>query len=228
VTMACMVYAAWCDPGQMKPKGQNKGHLSAEHAAEEAEGVLKDLGEELPARAHKTWQYEYPIRRYDHYCKWLANCIGLLNHREFFIMCFGLVVIGGCGALLDALLIVRLQTGAIPDLEDVLSTKLFLAMHLAYSACLLLRVCPIFTLHVGFVSRNELANDWKKNTNYVLPSKDTGKLVPVNDLSDDEFNERFDAFIYAKEKNEFDKDVVTNWTTFWCTPRWASSQLGDF
>ncbi|CAE7257996.1 cdc48 [Symbiodinium natans] len=29
-----------------------------------------------PRRAHKSWQYGRPIRRYDHYCKWLNNVIG--------------------------------------------------------------------------------------------------------------------------------------------------------
>merc|ERR1712032_1698511 len=170
VTCTCMVYAAFCDPGQLKPKSVGGPLL-----AEEAKGVLDNgESEELPERAHKTWQYEYPIRRYDHYCKWLANCIGLLNHREFFIMCFGLFLIGSLGSLLDVFLIIRLQVGGLLDLD--ISTKICIVMHLAYSAALSSRVGPIFMLHVGFISHNELANEWKKNTNYVLPSRETGEL----------------------------------------------------
>merc|ERR1719174_183664 len=85
-----MTYCAFCDPGQCK-KSQ----------------VFKNGDDELsmPKRAHKTWQYKRPVRRYDHYCRWLSNCIGLLNHREFVVMCFGLVMIGMCGTMMDAILV---------------------------------------------------------------------------------------------------------------------------
>merc|ERR1719277_2520379 len=113
VTLGCMTYCAFCDPGQMR----------------------RGIDVEPPARSHQTWQYKRPIRRYDHYCRWLTNCIGLLNHREFVVMLVGLVLIGILGFLLD----------------------LLLALHLAYSMALLGLAGPIFKCHFGLVSRNELA-----------------------------------------------------------------------
>ena len=68
----------------------------------------------------------------------------------------------------------------------------------------------------------------ERNDYYVLTSARTGKSVPVKELSDDEFNERFDAFEYDKSRNAFDKDTLSNCWTFWCTPRWAPGQLGEF
>merc|ERR1712050_725616 len=139
------------------------------------------------------------------------------------IMCIGLVILGIAGAFLDSILIIcALRTG------DRLIVCFFLAMHLTYSMILSTLAVPILRLHIGFISRNELANEWKRNDFYVVTSTKTGKSVPVNDLSDDEFNDRFDAFEYDKSSNQFDKDIVTNCMAFWCTPRWAPSQLGDF
>eukprot|EP00913_Durusdinium_trenchii_P008691 g8164.t1 len=64
--------------------------------------VSHDIEEGLPQRAHKSRQYDHPIRRYDHYCKWVNNVIGLLNHREFILM------VGGRGLSL----VVQYLTGA--------------------------------------------------------------------------------------------------------------------
>merc|ERR1712039_515432 len=125
----------------------------------------------------------------------LANCIGLLNHREFYTMCFGLVKIGLWGAAIDVYLLLRLQAGAVDDSINTLSNKAFLLGHLVYSILLFLRVWSIFALHTGFISRNELANEWKNNLFYVLPDKSTGEMISVNELSDEEFNERFENFI---------------------------------
>merc|ERR1719510_1109335 len=97
----------------------------------------------------------------------------------------------------------------------------FLFLHLAYSVMLTALAAPILRLHIGFISRNELANEWKRNEFYVITSARTGKSVPVNDLSDDEFNERFDAFEYDKKRNVYDKNIPSNCWTFWCTPRWT-------
>lgn len=43
-------------------------------------------------------------QRYDHYCRWLTNVIGLLNHREFFVMLVGLIAIAVAGVGVDAML----------------------------------------------------------------------------------------------------------------------------
>ncbi|CAE7246034.1 unnamed protein product [Symbiodinium necroappetens] len=74
VTVVLMGYCAVADPGQLK-KTRNIP----------LDGIDLEQGDR-PFRAHESWQYDRKIRRYDHYCKWVNNTIGLLNHREFVLM----------------------------------------------------------------------------------------------------------------------------------------------
>lgn len=228
VTCCCMAYCAFSDPGQVAPDDPCVAHLASKDEEkkplEDGEEEDEEEGPPMPRRAHKAWQYPRPIRRYDHYCRWLANCIGLLNHREFVIMCSGLVTLGVLGSLLNiTLLVVTSHNGETPY-----AISIGLALHLIYSIILALRVWPILQLHIGFISRNELANEWKRNDFYVITSARTGKVVPVNDLSDDEHNERFDSFHYASEKNSYDKGIYANCLSFWFTPRWRVQETGEF
>merc|ERR1711871_903209 len=95
-----------------------------------------------------------------------------------------------------------------------------LFFHLGYCTGLLGLVGPIGWLHVGFVSRNELAYEWNKNFYYVAFSDKAGMRVPVNDLSDDEFNDRFDFFEYDSSRNPWARQsVASNCWAFWFTPR---------
>merc|ERR1711879_797674 len=92
-TLGTMAYCALADPGQMLRVDRAKAysHLQVDDAEEPPQ----------PKRSHKSWLYRLPVHRYDHYCRWVTNVIGLLNHREFLIMCIGLVSLGGFGAALD-------------------------------------------------------------------------------------------------------------------------------
>merc|ERR1719410_315765 len=232
VTLLNMAYAALRQPGQLKYEPHHEAYARLQEGSGcrltedtcHGDGAPEEQQDPpLPKWCHKTWQYPLPIRRYDHYCRWLANCIGLLNHREFVIMLIGLVAIGVLGSLLDVFLVI-----ATARETDHWRTSVFLVLHLAYSLILTSLVGPIFRLHVGFISRNELANEWKRHDYYVVTSRQTGKPIAVNELSDDEFNERFDAFEYDKTKNPFDRGTCSNCWAFWCTPRWSRGQLGEF
>jgi len=201
VTLGCMAYCTFSDPGQTRKDQQAAS---------------------APKRAYKSWQYKRPVRRYDHYCRWLGNCIGLLNHREFVAMLVGLVLIGALGAVSDVLLTISLVH------RGFWGTELLLALHLAYSVALLALAGPILRIHAGLVSRNELAAEWKRNEFYVARSARSGESVPANDLDDDEFNALFDSFVYDQKRNAYDRGLPKNCFTFWCLPRWAPEQLGDF
>merc|ERR1711957_1020782 len=177
----------------------------------------------LPKRCQKTWLYALPIRRYDHYCRWLTNCIGLLNHREFVLLLVGLVTIGVLGSILDVALVICVGRQGSNWMKGLL-----IIMHLMYSVVIVALAFPILRLHIGFISRNELASEWKRNDFYVVESaKRGGGKVSVNDLSDDEFNERFDSFQYDNARNAFDRGHAQNCWNFWCAPRWTSLKKGD-
>jgi len=204
ITLGCMTYAAFSDPGQMK-KDPNGGEVAM-----------------MPKRAYKSWQYKRPIRRFDHYCRWLNNCIGLLNHREFIAMLVGILAIAVFGIAVDVMLAISMIN------RGFWSVELLIVLHLAYSIALLCLAGPIMRIHIGLVSRNELAAEWKRNDFYVAKSRKRAELVPVNDLSDDEFNSLFDSFAYDKKLNAYDRGCLKNCCAFWCTPRWPPDQLGEF
>merc|ERR1711879_833512 len=76
-------------------------------------------------------------------------------------------------------------------------------------------VLPIFWLHLGFVSRNELGNEWKHDEFYIVRDDD-GNPTWVGDLDPEEFNERFDSFEYDSSRNPFDRGCRQNWRRFLC------------
>jgi len=200
ITIIAVAYCALCDPGMLRQEGGS-----------------------LPRRAHKTWLYDRPLRRYDHYCRWLTNAIALLNHREFVILLVSLVTVGVVGSALDIVVIILMcvDTSAIWVIP-------LAALHLVYSIGLIVLTAPILRIHIGLISRNELAAEWKKNEFYVIEGHKTGQTTSVNDLSDDEFNELFDQFCYDSRKNPFDHGLTKNCWNFWCSPRWRADQLGEF
>ena len=214
IVVGCMAYCAFSDPGQVK-KTRNKkiGAVGG-----------MDIEEGMPRRAHKSWQYSRPIRRFDHYCKWLQNVIGLLNHREFVIMVGGLLLIGVLGIMVDIWLAILITEKGFYEFEIVV------ALHLGYSVALLAIDGPIFKIHFGLISRNETAQGWKKNEHYVANNTSIGDNVPVEDLEDDEYNELFDrdAFVYDRTRNPFDNGCFANCLNFWCQPRWSSDAKGEF
>ena len=55
IVLGCMSYCACADPGQVKQTRKMKiGAVGG-----------MDIEEGLPRRAHKSWQFSRPIRRYD-------------------------------------------------------------------------------------------------------------------------------------------------------------------
>lgn len=225
ITLLTLTYSALTDPGQL-PKNYTPPVGAAlirddDHSTD-TEDNMPDKG--LPRRTHKCWQYKRPIRRYDHYCRWLTNVIGLWNHREFLLMVIGLVLIGTCGSVMDVVLMLALwRTG------NLWGSALFVILHLLYSIALSCLAGPILKIHVGLVSRNEMAQEWKNNRHYIVKKSKHGDNVNVSALSDDEYNLLFESFVYDPTKNSFDKkSPVKNCWMFWCTGRWRQDQLGDF
>eukprot|EP00435_Cladocopium_sp_Y103_P062724 s554_g24.t1 len=61
VTLSCLTYCLLSDPGQMDRQKY---------------ADMKAAGLPMPKRSHKAWLYKRPIRRFDHYCRWVTNVIG--------------------------------------------------------------------------------------------------------------------------------------------------------
>ena len=207
VTLACVLTCLLSDPGQMSREKYNE---------------MQSAGLPLPKRSHKAWLYKRPILRFDHYCRWVTNVIGLNNHREFMVMCTGLAAVAVLGVAVDAALLLW----CLPQFR----LPIFVLLHLGYSAIFGKYIMPIFMIHVGFVSRSELAKDYKNDEFWVLFDKETGESTPAQDLDADVYNEAFDndALTYDSKRNPWDKGWASNCMTFWCIPRWTPDQLGEF
>lgn len=218
VTLGCTMYCATADPGQLRKYSQAYTAMEEVHLRQ---GTGANATQPLPKRAHKTWLYRLPVRRYDHYCRWVTNCIGLLNHREFFVMVSGLVLIAVLGTAIDLVALIAVCS------RGSWGSRIAVIAHLFYSVVLMALAGPILRIHVGLVCRNELANEWKRNDNYVVMGRH-GELIAVNSLSDDEFNARFDSFTYDRSRNPYDKGAMENCWSFWCIPRWPPQQMGEF
>jgi len=208
VTFGLMTYTALRDPGMI-----NNVMLSRWMSGET----------DLPKRTFNDETCERPILRYDHYCRWINNWIGLYNHREFIVMALFLSIVAFAGILADITLLAFFWH------NTAWWQKACLLLHCAYSLAFAYYVVPIFRKHVGFVSRNELAQDWKSDSFYIIHDAVTGEPIAVNTLEDeDEYNAHFDSFQYDRTRNPWDKGCPKNCGLFWCTPRWADGQLGEF
>jgi len=71
-----------------------------------------------------------------------------------------------------------------------------------YSVAPFTLAAAIFHLHVGFMSRNEVAAEWK----WVVPGS---RADEFNDLSDDEINEQFNSSMYHATWNPYDQEFFT-------------------
>eukprot|EP00927_Polykrikos_kofoidii_P078606 TRINITY_DN75410_c0_g1_i1.p1 TRINITY_DN75410_c0_g1~~TRINITY_DN75410_c0_g1_i1.p1 ORF type:complete len:380 (-),score=55.49 TRINITY_DN75410_c0_g1_i1:38-1177(-) len=207
VTIVCMAYTALADPGTMSED------MFVKWQAKQVQ---------LPARAHKHWLYRRPILRFHQYCRWVTNCVGLRNHREYMIMVAGFVIIAVTDVIVDSVLfIARLTSGSWVS-------EIIVLAHLIYSGYFAYYTIPLLRLHSAFVFKNELTQEWKTDDFYVVPDKVTGEPVWVNDLDEEEFDDRFDEFQYDPSRNRFDKGWQHNCWVFWCTPRHDPTELGEF
>jgi hypothetical protein len=183
--------------------------------------------ENIPPRAHKTWLYDRPIRRFDHHCRWLLNSIALNNHRSFIVMLLGLTMIGVFSWFVDIWVFV---TAFKDNLWSEIPLKLSaVALHFVYATAVLYLVIPILEIHATLISRSELAKDVTKDTYRVL-RREGREDVQAHMLDADTYNQAVDEdrqFEYSAKLNPYDKGMVTNCSNFWCKSR-SDEEKGDF
>lgn len=205
LTVGMAVYCAWADPGRMRV---TRGGLR------NTDGDLEAANEDLPPRAHRTWLYNHPIRRYDHYCRWVHNAIALHNHRTFIAMLYALVVVPALHVLGDLVLIcyvgIHWQSWRWWQL-------VVLIIHLGIAGILLYKARPICALHTTLVSQSLLSSEWKVNRYHNVER--SGQMKPAEETD----VESGDEEVYDATRNPFDKGSASeNCLTFWCTSRNAS------
>lgn len=206
-TLAMMWYSAVSDPGQIEPC------------------QLLDIDDEenLPPRAHKSWQYPRPVLRYDHYCRWTHNTIGLRNHRAFILMLMGLVAIALSGLCVDIGILIDVGQQCNSEGFDfnLLKRALFASSHMACCIYLLKILRPMALCHFRLITRNELNYEDVNNFHAVVPHSSMGENVPPSDLEENGLGHEYepDTLVYYAPRNPYDKGIWHNCFSFWCTPR---------
>merc|ERR1712183_794761 len=84
VTLYALFHVATCNPGTLD---------------------TWQKGDPKPARCKRHWFYDRPVLRLNHYCRWVTNCIGLKNHREFMLMLTGVFLITILDTIADGICI---------------------------------------------------------------------------------------------------------------------------
>ena len=122
---------------------------------------------------------------------------------------------------MDVWLLILIATKGFMESEVVVEAAA--GFHLGYSLGLVKFLWSIFHIHLGLISQNETAKQWKNREHY------RPRNVYVHDLDDDEFNILFDkdAFVYDPSRNPWGKGCLANGYSFWCQPRWPSDVTGD-
>lgn len=210
-TLSCMVFCIFASPG-MVPEGTDE--------------------DDLPERAKKTWNYPRAVLRYDHYCRWLTNSIGLLNHRPFFVMVSGLYGIGCLLAVVDLILLTWAAVDGAAAYEprrqynvqdaQVVLPFIPVVLHFAYCLALVKFVGPIFFTHVRLISHGELAKDLVNEAFLVIKGTDR-KVIDWESGDESIASENKE---YGEHLNKWDQGCWSNCLTFWCTSR--SDSLGEF
>jgi len=183
----------------------------------------------LPQRAFKHWLYKRPILRFHQYCRWVTNCIGLNNHREYMIMLCGFVTMAVVDTVLDGIHVIMVvcKYEAV-DMGMGWGQFVMLLLHLLYSVYLAYYMKPLVQMHVGFVARNELTQEWKRDDFQIIYHRMTGEPIAVKELDEEEYDEYFDDFVYDETRNPWDRGCQENCWNFWCASRWTGKQTGEF
>lgn len=206
LTLVLMFYCMYVDPGTVSKKQEQNP----------------------PARSHKTWLYDRHVRRFDHHCRWLLNSIALNNHREFVVMLVCLTLIGILSFALDIWII---YTAVQDNLLNKMPVKLaMVVLQFVYSAGIFYLVVPILEMHIGLISRNELAKEYTKDM-YRVWRREGEEDVPANKMDIDDYNQFVDEekqFEYSERLNPYDNGTLANCNSFWCEARWFAHQKGDF
>ena len=107
-----------------------------------------------PDRAHHDSMTGACALKMDHYCVWVANCVGLLNYKAFLLFLIYTLLACSLGAgLLVAAFVRAMKAGGGPD-TDGPGVPIIIFAGCVLDAAFGLAVAGFLVLHGGLVSRN--------------------------------------------------------------------------
>ncbi|KAM3910685.1 palmitoyltransferase ZDHHC12 isoform 2-T2 [Leptodactylus fuscus] len=198
VTFSTALYygVSLMDPGYVLTDGDEKCHPSLANGEQETESLnpstvrMRRCGYCLlkPMRARHCKSCQHCVRRYDHHCPWIENCVGEKNHRVFILyLTFQLLV------LLWALHIAWSGFHSAVAWSNWLRINLFLLGALVVIGIFLVVVTLLLVSHLYLISCN--VTTWEFMSHHRIS-----------------YLKQCDS-----DTNPFDRGIIRNLWSFFCT-----------
>ena len=157
----------WSDRGDLNKKADNLRFCSREKKWK-------------PQRTHYCSAIGRNVLKMDHYCPWLANCVGFFNHKYFLLFILYATVASGWATVASAHLLATNSAVSLfgsPAVVHSLSAAqvFFLTEGLCISSLVSLVLTPFTAFHLFLVARNQTTLEYCEGQNRTV-SYDFGLL----------------------------------------------------
>ncbi|CAK8988486.1 unnamed protein product [Durusdinium trenchii] len=165
----------WRKAEDGRPRFELEGGRVFLHERKKKTGELRFCSKEMkfkPDRAHYCSVMRRNVLRMDHYCLWLANCVGYHNHKYFFLFLFYTLIATGT---IDIGLLQALHTGTYSA-----GHTFMMAQGAMISSVLAALLGPFFSFHCWLMRHNmttiEYCEKMRDNEEYRVSHYDIGIL----------------------------------------------------
>ena len=155
--------AVTTDPGSI-PK---TAEWEKENTAKKQEGLRFCNREKKwkPDRAHYCSAIGRNVLKMDHYCPWLANCVGYFNHKFFILFIIYATVASGWSTISVAHLLATNSAGLLKSHALSAAQIFFLSEGICLSSLISLILTPFTGFHFWLVARNKTTLEYCEKTN---------------------------------------------------------------
>ena len=142
------------DPGGIPPTNE----WEKENTAKKQEGLRFCSREKKwkPDRTHYCSALGRNVLKMDHYCPWLANCVGYFNHKFFLLFILYATVASGWATISVAQLLAMSSAGLLAKTKALSAAQVFfLTEGLCISSLISLILTPFTGFHLWLVAKNK-------------------------------------------------------------------------
>ena len=152
------------DPGRIPTSSE----WEKENAEKKTEGLRFCSREKKwkPERTHFCSAIGHNVLKMDHYCPWLANCVGYFNHKFFMLFIVYASIASGWTTISVAQLLAMSSAGYLAKSQALSAAQIFfLSEGLCISSLISLILTPFAGFHVWLVARNQTTLEYCEKAN---------------------------------------------------------------